>query len=236
MYANAKPLHRPPASKASAPSASAALPPNAPGPSAPISTPAAPVPEPSDTAWADVEDEATASLSAQPPSALLRPRLNTSMYDEPPAATASLEASAGGLMNDMPVVGPSVGPAPPQDGMMVEGYAEAGHDEHGGYDLSEGRVVDISQEEMRKVINQPKQSRTPTVALALTPTVSLKPSLSLTLPSPYPRLSASPSSTTLRRRHRRRCHARIECICMQCTCAPCMCMLTTVRRCRRQGR
>jgi len=96
--------------------------------------------------------------SAQPPSALLRPRLNTSIYDEPQAPpAASLAASADSLMDDMPVIGPSVGPSPLPDGMMVEGYAEAGHDEHGGYDLSEGRVVDISQEEMRKVIGQSKQ-------------------------------------------------------------------------------
>ena len=98
------------------------------------------------------------------PAPLLRPRLNTSMYDVAPPAADPYTAAAGpalpggapdgALPYDVPA-GPAFGP-PTDDGVAVEGYDEVAAG-YGGYDLSEGRVLDIDQAAMAKMVGQARQ-------------------------------------------------------------------------------
>ena len=103
------------------------------------------------------ETSETTDLSASLPAPQLRPRVNTSMYDTPieVAAGQALPTGASGaqLLYEVPA-GPAVGPS--AGDVAVEGYDEVAA-AYGGYDLSEGRVMDIDQAALKKVIGQSRQ-------------------------------------------------------------------------------
>eukprot|EP00325_Prymnesiales_sp_UTEX-LB-985_P026925 CAMPEP_0174726758 /NCGR_PEP_ID=MMETSP1094-20130205/48454_1 /TAXON_ID=156173 /ORGANISM="Chrysochromulina brevifilum, Strain UTEX LB 985" /LENGTH=359 /DNA_ID=CAMNT_0015928381 /DNA_START=14 /DNA_END=1093 /DNA_ORIENTATION=- len=165
LYANAKPLNRAPTASAAKPSSmplERTAPASHPTPAVVGPTGAAPCTS-SPHASSSVGDAGDGSDAAsdpaqrsQPPLATLRPRLNTSMYDVQPdpeePVTGSVTGSvtgAGGMMYEQPA-GPVMGPQVVEDGAF-EGYAEP------GFDMSDGKVMDISQADLRKVMGDAKQ-------------------------------------------------------------------------------
>mmetsp|Transcript_77785 Transcript_77785/g.154537 ORF Transcript_77785/g.154537 Transcript_77785/m.154537 type:complete len:316 (-) Transcript_77785:462-1409(-) len=165
VYANAKPLNRAPTASAAKPSSmplERTAPASHPTPAVVGPTGAAPCTS-SPHASSSVGDAGDGSDAAsdpaqrsQPPLATLRPRLNTSMYDVQPdpeePVTGSVTGSvtgAGGMMYEQPA-GPVMGPQVVEDGAF-EGYAEP------GFDMSDGKVMDISQADLRKVMGDAKQ-------------------------------------------------------------------------------
>jgi proline-rich protein PRCC len=172
LYANAKPLNRGTAKAASRPSAGAAASSEPAGPSVVGSV--GPSPSAAVGSCSAVGDETSAPLGGElfgsqdadeaDPGvgtgqvSALRPRVVTDMYGEsspqPATAAGPQQPVALGLG---PELGPAMGPSLPGDG--TAGYAELGYPEAGmGYpDLSEGKVVDVSQADLRKALGAAKQ-------------------------------------------------------------------------------
>ena len=159
LFANAKPLVRKASAAAAAPSVSPAEIGGA-GPSGATWA----VEEPglttaADEPYAHVSGSQLAAPTAAPQ--LLRPTVHTSLYESaPPACTgpssAALTAAPDvGLSYDVPA-GPARGPPVDSLDSAVEGYDEAVAG-YGGYDLSNGRVVDVDPAALRKIIGQSRQ-------------------------------------------------------------------------------
>ena len=168
LFANAKPLVRKASAAAAAPSVSPAEIGGA---------------GPSGATWAEEEpgltrltgltglttaaDEpyahASGSRLAAPTAApqLLRPTVHTSLYESAPPACTGLSSAAltaapdVELSYDVPA-GPARGPPVDSVDSAVEGYDEAVAG-YGGYDLSNGRVVDVDPAALRKIIGQSRQ-------------------------------------------------------------------------------